>query len=182
MSVTNPPTGASGPGSVGLGAVRGSLKRSVQASFEGESVLFSSLIILIFWVCHISRAYIAYLKFLVSYIGHTALVYSAVACICISSVSIQYSFSISTYIILSSATLIYFSFFLSSFSSYLKCPFFLPHSGFAAYLPKEGNDYPEVSTLNNDLPDSDSTQLSSAQLSLGSAELSTQRLFKSLIS
>ncbi|KAJ0156621.1 Mannose-6-phosphate isomerase [Fusarium oxysporum f. sp. albedinis] len=80
MSVTNPPTGASGPGSVGLGAVRGSLKRSVQASFE------------------------------------------------------------------------------------------------------EGNDYPEVSTLNNDLPDSDSTQLSSAQLSLGSAELSTQRLFKSLIS
>lgn len=40
MSVTNPPTGASGPGSVGLGAVRGSLKRSVQASFEGESVLF----------------------------------------------------------------------------------------------------------------------------------------------
>jgi hypothetical protein len=43
MSVTNPPTGASGPGSVGLGAVRGSLKRSVQASFEGESALFSSL-------------------------------------------------------------------------------------------------------------------------------------------
>ncbi|KAJ4084187.1 hypothetical protein NW756_009050 [Fusarium oxysporum] len=63
-----------------------------------------------------------------------------------------------------------------------KVSFFLPHSGFAAYLPKEGNDYPEVSTLNNDLPDSDSTQFSSAQLSLGSAELSTQRLFKSLIS
>lgn len=72
--------------------------------------------------------------------------------------------------------------FLSSFSSYLKCPFFASLGVCAAYLPKEGNDYPEVSTLNNDLPDSDSTQLSSAQLSLGSAELSTQRLFKSLIS
>jgi hypothetical protein len=42
MSRTNPPTGASGPGSVGLGAVRGTLKRSVQATFEGvsETILF----------------------------------------------------------------------------------------------------------------------------------------------
>lgn len=39
MSITNPPTGASGPGSVGLGAVRGTLKRSVQATFEGEFIL-----------------------------------------------------------------------------------------------------------------------------------------------
>lgn len=136
MSVTNPPTGASGPGSVGLGAVRGSLKRSVQASFEGESVLFSSLIILIFWVCHISRAYIAYLKFLVSYIGHTALVYSAVACICISSVSIQFSFSISTYIILSSATLIYFSFFFIVLLLLFKVSFFCLTRGLPHICPK----------------------------------------------
>jgi hypothetical protein len=107
MSVTNPPTGASGPGSVGLGAVRGSMKRSVQASFEGESVLFSlySSSFDLALDCHISRAYIAYLKFLVSYIGHTALVCLLNRCMHLYLFRVHSIFIlISTYIILSSAT------------------------------------------------------------------------------
>lgn len=44
MSITNPPTGASGPGSVGLGVARGSLKRSVQATFEGEFIPSTTII------------------------------------------------------------------------------------------------------------------------------------------
>lgn len=49
MSVTNPPSGASGPGSVGLGGARGTLKRSVQATFEGAclTACVSFLVILL---------------------------------------------------------------------------------------------------------------------------------------
>jgi hypothetical protein len=63
MSITNPPTGASGPGSVGLGVVRG-LKRSVQATFEGEFLLslftittiIISFHIYVLFVCYISES------------------------------------------------------------------------------------------------------------------------------
>lgn len=135
MSVTNPPTGASGPGSVGLGAVRGSLKRSVQASFEGESVLFSCLIILIFWVCHISRAYIASKVPCLLYRSHCTSLLSR--CMHLYLFRVHSIFTLNFHVhnlVISYSDLLFL--FLSSFSSYLKCPFFCLTRGLPHICPK----------------------------------------------